>query len=53
LLKRKTRSDRMQAKLAEIKEELRRRMHLPIPEQGKWLSQVDTGCLNYHALPTN
>ena len=53
MLKRKTRSDRMQAKLAEIKEELRRRMHLPIPEQGKWLRQVVTGFFNYHAVPTN
>ena len=33
LLKRKTRRDRMQAKLRETKEELRRRRHLSIPEQ--------------------
>jgi RNA-directed DNA polymerase len=33
LLKRKTRRDRVQAKLLEIKEEMRRRMHQPIPEQ--------------------
>ncbi len=39
-LKRKTRGDRMRAKLNEIKEELRRRMHQPIPEQGRWLRQV-------------
>src|SRR4029077_15915140 len=36
-IKRKTRADRMQAKLREIKETLRRCMHRPIPEQGKWL----------------
>ena len=53
LLKRKTRRDRMRAKLQEIKEELRRRMHQPIPEQGKWLRQVVTGFFNYHAVPTN
>ena len=53
LLKRKTRSDRMQAKLSEIEEELRRRMHKPIPEQGKWLKQVISGFFNYHAVPTN
>ena len=52
-IKRKTRSDRMQAKLHEIKEELRRRMHQPIPEIGKWLRQVVTGFLAYHAVPTN
>ena len=40
LLQRKTRRDRMRAKLKEIKEELRRRMHQPIPEQGRWLRQV-------------
>jgi group II intron reverse transcriptase/maturase len=53
LLCRKTRGDRMQAKLLEIKEELRRRMHQPIPEQGRWLKQVVSGFFNYHAVPTN
>jgi hypothetical protein len=53
LLMRKTRRDRMRAKLAEIKEEMRRRRHQPIPEQGTWLGQVVTGFFNYHAVPTN
>ena len=52
-LKRKSRRDRMRAKLQEIKEELRRRMHRPIPETGKWLSQVVAGFFAYHAVPTN
>jgi len=43
----------MRAKLKEIKAELRRRMHQPIPEQGKWLRQVVTGFFAYHAVPTN
>ena len=43
----------MRAKLREIKEELRRRMHQPIPEQGQWLRQVVTGFFAYHAVPTN
>ena len=43
----------MRAKLGEIKEELRRRMHEPIPEQGRWLKQVVTGFFAYHAVPTN
>jgi RNA-directed DNA polymerase len=43
----------MRAKLREIKAELRRRMHQPIPEQGRWLRQVVTGYLAYHAVPTN
>ena len=53
LLCRKTRRDRMRAKLREIKEELRRRLHQPIPEQGHWLRQVVSGFFNYHAVPTN
>jgi RNA-directed DNA polymerase len=53
LLKRKTRRDRARVKLKEIKEELRKRMHQPIPEQGAWLKQVVTGFYNYHAVPTN
>src|SRR5262249_34273312 len=40
LVKRITRRDRMRATLREIKEELRRRMHQPIPEQGAWIEQV-------------
>ena len=52
-IKRKTRRDRMQAKLREIKEALRRCMHRPIPEQGKWLGRVVRGYFNYHAVPTN
>jgi RNA-directed DNA polymerase len=53
LIKRKSRRDRMRAKLKEIKQALRRRMHQPIPVQGKWLGQVVGGYLNYHAVPTN
>jgi RNA-directed DNA polymerase len=52
-LHRKTRRDRMQAKLKDIKAELRRRMHQPIPEQGKWLRQVVAGHFAYYAVPTN
>ena len=52
-IKRKSRRDRMRAKLQAIKQELRRRMHQPIPAQGKWLKQVVTGYFNYHAVPTN
>jgi RNA-directed DNA polymerase len=37
LVQRKTRRGRMQAKLREIKGELRRRRHRPISEQGRWL----------------
>jgi hypothetical protein len=43
----------MQAKLQEIKGELRKRMHQPLPAQGQWLRQVVTGYFAYHAVPTN
>jgi RNA-directed DNA polymerase len=52
-LQRKTRGDRMRTKLRDIKEQLRKRMHVPIPEQGKWLRQVVRGYFAYHAVPTN
>ena len=50
---RKSRRDRMRAKLREIKEELRRRRHWPVPEVGAWLAQVVAGYFAYHAVPTN
>ena len=52
-IRRKSRRDRMRAKLREIKEALRRRMHRPIPETGKWLGQIVAGYFAYHAVPTN
>lgn len=52
-LQRKTRGDRMRAKFREIKEQLRKRMHEPIPAQGQWLKQVVSGFFAYHAVPTN
>jgi group II intron reverse transcriptase/maturase len=52
-LKRKTRRDRMRDRLQKIREELRRRRHLSIPEQGRWLRQVVIGYFAYHAVPTN
>ena len=52
-IKRKSRGDRMRAKLREIKEQLKRRMHQPIPEQGRWLTSVVAGYFAYHAVPTN
>ena len=50
---RKSRRDRMRAKLRGIKEELRRRRHWPVPEVGAWLAQVVAGYFAYHAVPTN
>jgi retron-type reverse transcriptase len=53
LLHRKSRGDRMRAKLQEIQEELRQRRHQAIPLQGEWLRSVVSGYFNYHAVPTN
>ncbi|MBV8799157.1 MAG: group II intron reverse transcriptase/maturase [Alphaproteobacteria bacterium] len=53
LLKRRSRRDRMKAKIKEVAGELRQRMHQSIPEQGTWLKQVITGYFAYHAVPTN
>ncbi len=52
-LHRKTRRDRLRAKLREVKETLRRRLHATIHEQGAWLRQVVRGYFAYHAVPTN
>jgi RNA-directed DNA polymerase len=52
-LRRKSRGDRMKAKLLEIREALRERRHVPVPEVGRWLAQVVAGYFAYHAVPTN
>ena len=44
---------RMTAKLHELKTELQRRRHQPIPEQGGWLQQVVRGYFGYHGVPGN
>jgi hypothetical protein len=53
MLKRVTSKKRMQAKLKSVKTEMRRRMHLPVPEQGRWLGSVVRGHLAYYAVPSN
>jgi len=52
-VRRKTISKRMRAKLAEVKDQIRRRRHLPVPEQGQWLGSVVRGHLAYYAVPGN
>jgi group II intron reverse transcriptase/maturase len=53
MLTRHTRRDRKMAKLLEITEDLRRRWHQDVPEQGQWLAGVMRGYFAYHAVPTN
>jgi RNA-directed DNA polymerase len=52
-LKRTTIAKRMRTKLKEVKAELMRRMHRPIPEVGRWLGMVVRGHLAYFAIPGN
>jgi hypothetical protein len=53
LLVRQTMRERMRATLRAVKANLRRRQHLPIPTQGRWLRAVVRGYFAYHAVPTN
>jgi RNA-directed DNA polymerase len=53
MLRRVTIAKRMRVKLRGLKEELKRRRHLSIPEQGAWLASVVRGHLAYYAVPTN
>lgn len=50
---RKTVRKRLSRKLQEVKAELRKRMHVPVPEQGKWLRSVVSGFTRYYGVPTN
>jgi group II intron reverse transcriptase/maturase len=50
---RKSRRDRMRAKLQAIKAELHRKMHQTLGAQGRWLRSVVSGYFQYHAVPTN
>jgi RNA-directed DNA polymerase len=50
---RQTIRQRLQAKLLEVKTELRLRMHRPIREQGAWLRSVVGGHTRYYGVPMN
>ena len=52
-LRRRTSTKRLRAKLRVVKDELKHRRHLPIPEQGQWLGRVVQGHYNYYAVPGN
>src|ERR1700688_385614 len=50
---RQTTRKRLQSKLNEVNAELQRRLHEPIPEQGKWLQAVVRGHTRYYGVPMN
>jgi RNA-directed DNA polymerase len=53
LIRRHTVRERLNAKLRQAKATLRAMMHLPTPEQGRYLRLVLNGFYNYYAVPTN
>jgi RNA-directed DNA polymerase len=50
---RTTERRRLEAKLQQVKQTLRARMHEPVAEVGEWLRRVLTGFYQYHAVPGN
>ena len=50
---RQTMRKRLQAKLKDVKHALRRRLHDPVPEVGKWLASVVRGHCQYYGVPMN
>lgn len=52
-VRRRTIRKRMRSKLRQIKQQLRERMHDPMPQTGEWLKSVVQGYFNYHAVPGN
>ena len=50
---RRTRRERQIAKLKEIGLDLKRRMHEPIPTQGRWLKSVVEGHYRFYGVPGN
>ena len=52
-VRRVTDRKRLRAKLKQVKTEIMRRRHLPVPEQGRWLASVVTGHQSYYAVHGN
>ena len=50
---RRTLAKKMRAKLRELALELRKRMHWPVREVGRWLQQVVQGHYQYYGVPRN
>ena len=50
---RRTVVKRRRTKLSELKKELRKRLHQPVPQVGQWLRAVVAGHNRYYGVPTN
>jgi group II intron reverse transcriptase/maturase len=53
MVRRTTIRKRMRAKLRQIQQQLRERMHDPVPHTGQWLQSIVRGYFNYYAVPGN
>jgi len=53
MLVRRTMRTRLTGKIREVTLEMRRRMHQPIAQQGRWLEAVVRGHYAYYGVPTN
>lgn len=52
-VRRRTMSTRLRRKLKDVRDELRRRRHDPVPEVGAWLKSVLDGHFRYYGVPHN
>ena len=50
---RQTMKKRLRAKVKAVKTELRRRLHDPVPDVGRWLASVVRGHAQYYGVPRN
>ena len=53
MIRRQTARKRLEAKLQNIKQTLRSRMHEPVPKVGEWLERVLNGHYPYFGVPGN
>lgn len=53
MVQRKTIAKRLRMKVKGVTQELKRRRHDPVSEQGRWIRSVVRGYFNYHAVPGN
>lgn len=52
-VRRKTIAKKMRAKIKKVRQDLRRKICLPVDLQGRWLRSVIRGYFNYYAVPGN
>lgn len=53
IVRRKTITKRLRAKIKVVRKEIMRRRHAPVSAQGKWIRSIVQGYFNYFAVPGN